>query len=61
MKLDGMNELRKAFDNCKELYDVAWEYNQSDHTRNALSQKTTTYMPEILQIMAYILNANDEY
>lgn len=58
MRPEAINELKEAFNNCKELYDMAWGYNQYDCTRNPLSQKTTTYMPQILQIMAYILQNN---
>lgn len=38
---------------CDELFDIAYQLNKYDVTRTALTQKITTYMPEIVQMLSF--------
>lgn len=34
-----LSELRKEYDNCSELFDIAYDLNDDDNTRTAFTQK----------------------
>lgn len=56
-------ELKEHYDNCNELFDIAWELDKSDYTRTAFSQIVTSYMTNILQTLSHIIGEikeNDE-
>lgn len=38
---------------CQELFDIAWELNDSDETRTELTKKITTYMPDVMQMLGF--------
>lgn len=47
-------ELNDAISQLYELFNIAYNLNQSENTRTAFSQKTTTYIGGVLQTLQYI-------
>jgi len=47
-------ELNKSMVQLEELFHIAWDLNDSENTRTAFSQKTTTYLSGVLQTLSYI-------
>ncbi len=50
-----ITELKEEYNKCSELFDIAWKMNDDKNTRTALTQKITTYMPEIMQTMGFLI------
>ena len=48
--------LQEQYNKCWELYSDAFDNNMNDNTRNTLSQKVTTYMPDVLQMFGYLID-----
>ena len=48
--------LQEQYNKCWELYSNAFDNNMNDNTRNALSQKVATYMPDIMQMFGYLID-----
>jgi len=48
------DELNESMDQLEELFHIAYDLNQSENTRTAFSQKTTTYLSGIIQTLQYV-------
>lgn len=55
-----LSELREDYDKCNELFDIAYELNDSENTRTAFTQKVTTYIPNVLQTIGYLISKLEE-
>lgn len=53
-------ELREEYDKCNELFDIAYELNSSENTRTAFTQKVTTYIPNVLQTLKYLIDKMED-
>lgn len=53
-------ELREEYDKCNELFDIAYELNSNENTRTAFTQKVTTYMPNVIQTISYLIGECNE-
>ena len=51
-----IDELRDGLRKCNELFDIAYELNNNENTRTAFSQKTTTYMPDVIQTLSFLID-----
>lgn len=50
-----LSKLREECSKCDELFNIAYELNGSDNTRTAFSQKVTSYMPEVMQTLDFLI------
>lgn len=50
-----LTELRDGLSKCEELFDIAYDINNNENTRTAFSQKTTTYMPDVIQTFSFLI------
>lgn len=50
-----LDELRDGLSKCNELFDIAYDLNNNENTRTAFSQKTTTYMPDVIQTLSFLI------
>lgn len=50
-----LTELRERINKCNELFDMAYRLNSNENTKTALSQKVTTYIPDIMQTLSFII------
>ena len=48
-------ELREEYNKCNELFDIAYGLNSNENTRTAFTQKVTTYMPDVLQTIGFLI------
>ena len=48
-------ELREEYNKCNELFDIAYGLNNNENTRTAFSQKITTYMPDVIQTLGFLI------
>ena len=48
-------EVKECYNKCNELFDIAYNLNNNENTRTAFSQKVTTYMPDIMQTIGFII------
>lgn len=53
-------ELMDAHNHCSELFHIAYKLNGDEDTRTAFSQKTTTYMPCVLQTLSFLIDNFEE-
>lgn len=51
-----LEELKDSYNKCSELFDIAFELNQNENTRTAFTKKVTTYMPDLIQTLSFIIN-----
>lgn len=49
-----INELNDCIYKVRELFDIAFDYNQNDKLRTELSQKCTDYLVDVEQTLAAI-------
>lgn len=56
---ETMNEIQVQYAKCNELFDIAWELNQNENTRTAFTQKVTTYMPDVMQTLLYLMGEGE--
>ena len=50
-----LDELRDGLNKCDELFNIAYELNNNENTRTGFSQKTTTYIPDVMQTLSFII------
>lgn len=50
-----LEELREEYYKCDELFSIAYEFNGSDYTRTAFTQKVTSYMSEVMQTLGFLI------
>ena len=50
-----LQELREEYDKCNELFNIAYGLNSDGNTRTAFSQKVTTYMPDVMQTLGFLI------
>ena len=50
-----LDELRDGLSKCNELFNIAYDINNDENTRTAFSQKTTTYMPDVIQTLSFLI------
>lgn len=50
-----LEELKIEYNNCNELFNIAWNLNNDENTRTAFSQKVTTYIPDVMQTLSHII------
>lgn len=50
-----LDELRDGLSKCNELFNIAYDLNNDENTRTAFSQKTTTYMPDVIQTLSFLI------
>ena len=50
-----LDELRDGLSKCNELFDIAYDLNNNENTRTAFSQKTTTYMADVIQTLSFLI------
>ena len=50
-----LDELRDGLSKCNELLNIAYDLNNDENTRTAFSQKTTTYMPDVIQTLSFLI------
>lgn len=50
-----LDELRDGLSECNELFNIAYNLNNDENTRTAFSQKTTTYMPDVIQTLSFLI------
>ena len=50
-----LDELRDGLSKCNELFNIAYDLNNNENTRTAFSQKTTTYMPDVIQTLSFLI------
>ncbi len=50
-----LDELRDGLSECNELFNIAYDLNNDENTRTAFSQKTTTYMPDVIQTLSFLI------
>ena len=50
-----LQELREEYDRCDELFNTAYGLNSDGNTRTAFSQKVTTYMPDVMQTLGFLI------
>ena len=48
-------ELREEYKKCNELFDIAYGLNSNENTRTAFTQKVTTYMPDVMQTIGFLI------
>lgn len=60
MNEEILRELMDAYNYCSELFHIAFKLNGDEDTRTAFSQKTTTYMPSVLQTISFIIDNFEE-
>ena len=48
-------ELREEYNECNELFDIAYGLNSNENTRTAFTQKIITYMSNIMQTIGFII------
>lgn len=48
-------ELREEYDKCNELFNIGYVLNSNENTRTAFSQKVTTYIPDIMQTLGFLI------
>lgn len=53
-------ELKEEYNNCNELFEIAWKLNDDENTRTAFSQRVTTYIPDVLQTLSYLIGECEE-
>lgn len=49
-----IREIDDSISKVRELFDIAFEYNKNDDNRTELSQKCTTYLVDVRQILGAI-------
>lgn len=55
-----LSELREEYNKCNELFNIAYELNDDDNTRTVFTQKVTTYIPDVLQTIGYLIDEFEE-
>lgn len=50
-----LDELRDGLNKCEELFNIVYELNNNKNTRTEFSQKATTYMPDVIQTLSFII------
>lgn len=50
-----LEELKEEYNKCNELFNIAYELNNNQNTRTAFSQKVTTYMPDLMQTLSFLI------
>ena len=50
-----LQELREEDDKDNELFNIAQGLNSDEKTRTAFSQKVTTYMPDVMQTLGFLI------
>lgn len=50
-----LDELRDGLSKCNELFNIAYDLNNDENARTAFSQKTTTYMPDVIQTLGFLI------
>ena len=50
-----LDELRDGLSERNELFNIAYDLNNDENTRTAFSQKTTTYMPDVIQTLSFLI------
>lgn len=53
---DIINEIQVQYYKCNELFGIAWELNKDENTRTAFTQKVTTYMPDVMQTLLFLVD-----
>ena len=48
-------ELKEEYDKCNELFDIAYGLNSNENTRTVFTQKITTYMPDVMQTIGFLI------
>lgn len=51
-----LNELRDGLNKCEELFNIAYDLNNNENTKTAFAQKTTTYMPDVIQTFSFLIS-----
>lgn len=50
-----LDKLRDGLNKCNELFNIGYELNNNENTRTEFSQKTTTYMPDVIQTLSFLI------
>lgn len=50
-----LEELREEYNKCNELFDIAYGLNSNENTRTTFTQKVTTYMPDVMQTIGFLI------
>ena len=53
---EAIEEINESIDKVRELFDLAFDYNQNDKFRTELSQKCTDYLVDVEQTLGAILD-----
>ena len=54
-RIEVIKELKENYNKCNELFDIAFELNMNENTRTAFTQKTTSYMVNVLQTTNFLI------
>ena len=50
-----LKELREQYNKCEMLFDEAYMLNGYNYTRTDFTKKVTTYMPDVIQTLGYVI------
>ena len=50
-----LDELIVEQQQCNELFDIAFKFNENENTRTELSQKVTSYMCDLIQTLNFLI------
>ena len=54
-KQEVLTELKKAYNECNSLFDMAFALNKTAFTRTEFTRKVTSTMSEVVQTIGYVI------
>lgn len=54
-RIEVIKELKENYNKCNELFDIAFKLNMNESTRTEFTQKTTSYMADVLQTTSFLI------
>lgn len=55
IRQEAILELKECYNKCNELFNIGYSINSNENTRTAFSQKVTTYMPDVMQTVSFLI------
>lgn len=54
-RIETIKELKEDYNKCNELFDIAFKLNMDENTRTVFTQKTTSYMADVMQTISFLV------
>lgn len=57
-----IKELKEDYNKCNELFDIAFKLDMNENTRTVFTQKTASYMSDVMQTISFLIyEFNDKF